>query len=152
MLSAWSLKRSIMILYQLKCQKDHQFDTWFKDGQTCDRQLSRKSVECPVCGTKSVAKALMAPRIGSQDKAKAEQREMAVAAAEMKRQLQEIRTQVEDNCDYVGDRFADEARKIHYGETDARGIYGEASDDDYQELSDEGIEVARIPWLPRSDA
>lgn len=141
-----------MILYQLKCQKDHQFETWFKDGQTCDKQLSRKSVECPVCGTKSVSKALMAPRIGGQDKAKAEQKQMAIAAAEMKRQLQEIRTQVEDNCDYVGERFADEARKIHYGETDARGIYGEASDDDFQELNDEGIEVARIPWLPRSDA
>ena len=141
-----------MILYQLKCQKDHQFETWFKDGQTCDKQLSRKSVECPVCGTKSVSKALMAPRIGGQDKAKAEQKQMAIAAAEMKRKLQEIRTQVEDNCDYVGDRFADEARKIHYGETDARGIYGEASDDDFQELNDEGIEVARIPWLPRSDA
>lgn len=141
-----------MILYQLKCQKDHQFETWFKDGQTCDKQLSRKSVECPVCGNKSVGKALMAPRIGGQDKAKAEQKQMAIAAAEMKRQLQEIRAQVEDNCDYVGDRFADEARKIHYGETDARGIYGEASDDDFQELNDEGIEIARIPWLPRSDA
>ena len=141
-----------MILYQLKCHKDHQFETWFKDGQTCDKQLSRKSVECPVCGTKSVSKALMAPRIGGQDKAKAEQKQMAIAAAEMKRQLQEIRAQVEENCDYVGERFADEARKIHYGEADARGIYGEASDDDFQELNDEGIEVARIPWLPRSDA
>jgi hypothetical protein len=141
-----------MILYQLKCQKDHQFDTWFKDGQTCDKQLARKSVECPVCGNKSVSKALMAPRIGGQDKERAAQQEMAVSAAELKRQLAEIRAKVEENCDYVGDRFADEARKIHYGETDARGIYGEASDDDFQELTDEGIDIARIPWLPRSDA
>jgi hypothetical protein len=141
-----------MILYQLKCEKDHQFETWFKDGQTCDKQLSRKSVECPVCGDKSVSKALMAPRIGGQDKARAEQRQMLVAAEEVKRQLQEIRTQIEDNCDYVGTQFAEEARKIHYGEADARGIYGEASNDEYQELNDEGIEVARVPWLPRSDA
>jgi hypothetical protein len=141
-----------MILYQLKCQKDHQFDTWFKDGQTCDKQLARKSVECPVCGNKSVSKALMAPRIGGQDKERTAQQEMAVSAAELKRQLAEIRAKVEENCDYVGDRFADEARKIHYGETDARGIYGEASDDDFQELTDEGIDIARIPWLPRSDA
>jgi hypothetical protein len=141
-----------MILYQLKCQKDHQFDTWFKDGQTCDKQLARKSVECPVCGNKSVSKALMAPRIGGQDKERTTQQEMAVSAAELKRQLAEIRAKVEENCDYVGDRFADEARKIHYGETDARGIYGEASDDDFQELTDEGIDIARIPWLPRSDA
>ncbi|HVJ33943.1 MAG TPA: DUF1178 family protein [Terriglobia bacterium] len=143
----------MMILYQLKCQKEHQFETWFKDGQTCDKQLARKSVECPVCGNKSISKALMAPRIGGGEKARAdEQKQMAIAAAEVKRQLQEIRAKVEDNCDYVGDRFADEARKIHYGETEARGIYGEASDDDFQELNDEGIEVARIPWLPRSDA
>ncbi len=141
-----------MILYQLKCQKDHQFETWFKDGQTCDKQLSRKSVECPVCGTKSVSKALMAPRIGGQDKERAAEREMAVTASELKRQLAEIRSKVEENCDYVGDRFAEEARKIHYGETDPRGIYGQASDDDFQELNDEGIEIARIPWLPRSDA
>lgn len=141
-----------MILYQLKCQKDHQFETWFKDGQTCDKQLSRKSVECPVCGDKVVSKALMAPRIGGQDKARAEQRQMVVAAEEVKRQLQEIRTQIEDNCDYVGKQFAEEARKIHYGEIDARGIYGEASDDEYQELNDEGIDIARVPWLPRSDA
>ncbi|HVI90824.1 MAG TPA: DUF1178 family protein [Dongiaceae bacterium] len=141
-----------MILYQLQCQKEHQFETWFKDGQTCDKQLARKSVECPVCGSKSVSKALMAPRIAGGEKARSEQKQMAIAAAEMKRQLQEIRAQVEDNCDYVGDRFAEEARKIHYGETEARGIYGDASDDDFQELNDEGIEVARIPWLPRSDA
>ncbi len=141
-----------MILYQLKCQKEHQFETWFKDGQTCDKQLARKSVECPVCGNKSVSKALMAPRISGGDKARAEQKQMAIAAAEIKRQLQEIRAQVEDNCDYVGEKFAEEARKIHYGETEARGIYGEATDDAFQELTDEGIEVSRIPWLPRSDA
>jgi hypothetical protein len=141
-----------MIRYQLKCKKDHEFDAWFKDGQTCDRQLARKTIECPVCGNKTVSKALMAPRIGNQEKLQEEKRQMAVAAAAMREQLQQIRTKVEENCDYVGDRFADEARKIHYGEADARGIYGEASDSEFDSLSDEGIEVARIPWLPRSDA
>ncbi len=141
-----------MILYQLKCKKDHEFETWFKDGQTCDRQLARKTVECPVCGNKSVTKALMAPRIGNQEKARDDERKMAVAAAALREQLQEMRTKVEENCDYVGDAFANEARKIHYGESDPRGIYGEASDDDFQELTEEGIDVTRIPWLPRSDA
>ncbi|MET1026627.1 MAG: DUF1178 family protein [Dongiaceae bacterium] len=141
-----------MILYQLKCKKDHEFEAWFKDGQTCDRQLGRKNVECPVCGNKSVEKALMAPRIGNQDKGQDEKRQVAVAAAALREQLLEIRTKVEENCDYVGDRFTDEVRKIHYGETDARGIYGEASNDQFEELTEEGIEIARIPWLPRSDA
>lgn len=151
-----------MILYQLRCGKDHEFEAWFKDGQTCDRQLARKIVECPVCGNKKVAKALMAPRIGASEKQgeksqavapeNPQQQGMSVMAGAMRRHLQEIRSKIEENCDYVGDKFADEARKIHYGETESRGIYGEATDDQHQELTDEGIDVARVPWLPRSDA
>ena len=153
-----------MILYQLRCGKDHQFEAWFKDGATCDRQLSRKTVECPVCGNKKVAKALMAPRIGASDKAQpvampapapqpgSQQQGMSVMAQAMRQHLREIRSKIEENCDYVGDKFADEARKIHYGETEARGIYGEATDEQHQELVEEGVEVARVPWLPRSDA
>ena len=146
-----------MILYQLRCGKDHEFEAWFKDGQTCDRQLSRKNVECPFCGTRKVAKALMAPRIGAAEKSVAEnpanaQQGMSVMASAMRQHLQEIRSKIEENCDYVGEKFTDEARKIHYGETEARGIYGEATDNQHQELVEEGIEVARVPWLPRSDA
>jgi hypothetical protein len=151
-----------MILYQLRCGKDHEFEAWFKDGATCDRQLTRKTVECPVCGSKKVAKALMAPRIGATEKPQAalpanpqqgpQQQGMSVMASAMRQHLQEIRSKVEENCDYVGDKFADEARKIHYGETESRGIYGEATDNQHQELVEEGIEVARVPWLPRSDA
>jgi hypothetical protein len=151
-----------MILYQLRCGKDHEFEAWFKDGQTCERQLARKTVECPSCGSRKVAKALMAPRIGSAEKkqpanppakpASDAQNPMSVMASAMRQHLQEIRSRIEENCDYVGDKFADEARKIHYGETEARGIYGEATDQQHQELVEEGVEVARIPWLPRSDA
>ena len=154
-----------MILYQLRCGKDHEFEAWFKDGQTCERQLARRTVECPACGSRKVAKALMAPRISGSEKkqqqtanlpAKAPAPEtnhpMSVMASAMRQHLQEVRSKVEANCDYVGDKFADEARKIHYGETETRGIYGEATDQQHQELVEEGVEVARIPWLPRSDA
>lgn len=151
-----------MILYQLRCAKEHEFEAWFKDGQTCERQLARKTVECPSCGSHKVAKALMAPRIGSSEKKQPvalpakpvaeSQHPMSVMASAMRRHLQEVRAQVEANCDYVGDKFADEARKIHYGETDPRGIYGEATDQEHRELVEEGVEIARIPWLPRSDA
>lgn len=140
-----------MIVFQLNCGSGHNFDTWFKDGATADRQLARGLVECPDCGDRKVTKALMAPRIGSKgDKSPAQN--MAVLAKTMRDQLVEVRRQVEANCDYVGDKFAEEARKIHYGESDARGIFGEASDEQHRELSEEGIEVARIPWLPRDDA
>ncbi len=97
----------------------------------------------------------MAPRVLAGVAARATRRpaqNMAVLAKNMREQLVEVRRQVEENCDYVGDKFADEARKIHYGEADARGIFGEASEDQHRELSEEGIEVARIPWLPREDA
>lgn len=163
-----------MILYELNCSGGHAFDAWFKDADNCDRQLKRKIVECPVCGDTSVAKALMAPRIGKSAKTEiapaltvpaavpagvpalrpnaADGGKMAMMAANMRETLSEIRKQIEANCDYVGGNFAEEARKIHYGETEARGIYGEASDEQHQELVEEGVEIARIPWLPRGDA
>lgn len=142
-----------MILFELNCSQGHSFEIWFRDGNTADRQLSRKLVECPSCGDRKVGKALMAPRVGAKKSdAVAARADMAVLAKDMREQLAEVRRKVEDNCDYVGNQFADEARKIHYGEADARGIYGEASDDQHRELVDEGIDVARIPWLPNEDA
>jgi hypothetical protein len=154
-----------MILYEFNCDRQHSFEAWFKDGGTADRQLKRKAVECPVCGSIKVAKALMAPRIGKKGHGIAPIEAPAVSTpappavdkaamlpAEMRKALLEMRRQVESNCDYVGDSFAAEARKIHHGETEARGIYGEATEAEHQELVEDGIEVARIPWVPRGDA
>jgi hypothetical protein len=154
-----------MILYQFNCDRQHSFEAWFKDGATADRQLKRKTVECPQCGSLKVAKALMAPRIGKsagQEIAPIaapavpapvpEAGKAAMIPAEMRKALLEIRRQVEANSDYVGDKFADEARKIHEGETEARNIYGEATDDEHRELVEDGIDVTRIPWVPRGDA
>src|ERR1700761_7238040 len=156
-----------MILYEFNCDRQHSFEAWFKDGGTADRQLKRKSIECPVCGSVKVAKALMAPRIGKKggrEIAPIDAPPMTAAApaaaagkammvpAEMRKALLEMRRQVESNCDYVGDKFAAEARKIHEGESEARGIYGEATDDEHRDLIEDGIEVARIPWVPRGDA
>ena len=139
-----------MILFDLKCANDHVFEAWFKDGETFELQAEASEVACPVCGDIGIEKALMAPRIGKGD------REVAKKAAEHAKRYaafaSELRRHVEDNCDYVGPDFAEEARKIHYGEADTRGIYGEASDDDAKSLDDEGIEVQRIPWAPREDA
>ncbi|WP_341895650.1 DUF1178 family protein [Ferrovibrio terrae] len=139
-----------MIKYELKCRKDHVFEAWFYDSATYDTQAAGGKVVCPVCNSRKVTKAPMAPRIG---KSKSE-----VAVAEAKQQamalkaLAEIRDHVEKNADYVGDQFAEEARKIHYGEVDKRSIYGEATKEEAKELVEEGVEVAMIPWLPRGDA
>lgn len=146
-----------MILYNLCCSADHVFEAWFKDSAAYDEQAAAGEVLCPVCGDASVAKAPMAPRIArggdrGGDPAPSPRTYTNTKAAEMRRMLTELRRHVEENSDYVGDKFAEEARKIHYGETEERNIYGEATDDQAEELTEEGVKIGRIPWLPRTDS
>lgn len=157
-----------MILYRLRCNGDHEFEGWFRNAAAFDAQRESGALECPVCGSAEVSKALMAPSIskgreGTRPQSAAQppattgaaevqaMHPAARQAAELKRQLRELRRVVEQNCDYVGDRFAEEARKIHYGDVDARGIYGESTPEDSERLKDEGIEFGAIPWI-RDDA
>lgn len=139
-----------MILFDLKCPKDHVFEGWFRDGEAFESQKAAKTIDCPMCGSRKIEKAPMAPRIGKGGAADvpAAPRQTAVTL----RALRELRQHIEANCDYVGERFAEEARRIHYGEVGQRNIYGEASDDQARALDDEGIEVKRIPWVPRHDS
>lgn len=154
-----------MIVYDLKCRRDHVFEVWFPDSASFAEQVESGKVLCPVCGSRKVAKALMAPKVHRGRPAEAAPRPQserpqggsrAVAdseqAGELRRMLRELREHVESNCDYVGGEFAEEARRIHYGESDPRGIYGETSDDEAKALEDEGIEIARVPWLPRENS
>lgn len=167
-----------MILYRLRCKEEHEFDGWFRNGATFDAQRESGALECPVCGTATVSKALMAPSIASsrhpaeatagdsqtgdaraRDTQFGETRASEIQAvhpvmrqvAELKRQLRAMRRLVEENCDYVGDRFADEARRIHYGEREANGIYGETTPEESERLREEGIEFGSLPWI-RDDA
>lgn len=137
-----------MIVFTLRCGQGHEFEGWFRDSDGFDAQREAGEVSCPHCGDASIEKAVMAPRLGRSRETKPP----AAALAEMRRTLVELRRQVETNCDYVGPRFAEEARRIHYGESDPRGIYGEASDDESRELADEGIRFGRIPWIPQTDS
>lgn len=151
-----------MIVFDLKCRQDHRFQGWFRNGDAYDAQVAAGEVACPVCGDGRVEKAPMAPRLVKSRGEAAEPQQPAVAgpaesraaevATEVRRVLADLRRQVEEKCDYVGERFAAEARRIHYGEIEARAIYGEATPAQADELKEEGIEVATIPWLPRSDA
>jgi len=163
-----------MIRYALRCDKDHSFDSWFRDSGAFDALAAAGALSCPECGSAAVSKAIMAPRLG---RGLAEPREAPEAVTptapalvpaqapkpgpagavmpegeKLRVLLRELRRQVEANCDYVGPAFAEEARRIHKGESDRRGIYGEASPEEAEALADEGIEVGRIPWLPRDDA
>lgn len=139
-----------MILFDLRCAKGHVFEAWFRDNAAYDNQAKAGAVNCPDCGSRKVEKAVMAPRIGKKNEIG--HRQIAKEMAEMKRQLTELRAKVEANCEYVGGKFAEEARRIHYGEIERRDIYGEATDDEARDLHEEGVEFARIPWLPRHDS
>ncbi|SMF33694.1 hypothetical protein SAMN06265365_111146 [Tistlia consotensis] len=161
-----------MILYTLRCDSEHEFESWFKDSAAFDKQAKRKLVACPHCGSTAVQKAIMAPRVARGRGEAAEQspeqsggptpgQTKAVAAdpapldpkaRALRAQLLELRRQVEANCDYVGPRFAEEARRIHYGESDPRGIYGESSREEAEALAEEGVAVARLPWIDAGDA
>jgi hypothetical protein len=149
-----------MIHYQLCCSADHGFDGWFNDSAGFDKQVRMGLVECPTCGVSDVRRALMAPAVGRRSKpaqavAKRSDRTVAVAKDHLPDQvramLQKLRAEVEKNSDYVGGGFADEARRIHNGESDRRSIYGEASPEQAEALAEDGIEVSRIPWVPRAD-
>ncbi|HCK17360.1 MULTISPECIES: DUF1178 family protein [Thalassospira] len=137
-----------MILFQLKCEHDHEFEAWFKDGATYEAQAANGDLSCPMCGTSNVGKALMAPRLRTsrQKEVAAEKQKQKAVAEATQAAIAEIRKQVESNCENVGNKFAEEARKIHYGETEKRGIYGQASVKETAELVDEGIDVMALPW------
>ncbi|HEY6434816.1 MAG TPA: DUF1178 family protein [Acetobacteraceae bacterium] len=160
-----------MIHYQLCCSRHHEFDGWFRDSAAFDRQSGLGLVECPVCGDTQVTRALMAPAVSTRAVAvtgpapakeptaapEAERVPVPSGAVagrlpdHLRAMLQRLRSEVERNCDYVGPQFAEEARKMHRGESDRRGIYGETTPDEAESLSDEGIDVSRIPWVPRAD-
>jgi hypothetical protein len=135
-----------MILFTLRCAAGHEFEAWFRDGDGFTQQQKAGEIACPHCGDKAVEKAVMAPHVARPREA------AAIPPAELRAALIELRRQIEKNCDYVGERFAEEARRIHYGETDARAIYGEASPEESRDLVDEGIGFGRIPWIAPSDA
>jgi hypothetical protein len=160
-----------MIVFDLKCAHDHVFEAWFGSSADYQAQSARGLVACPICGDSRVAKAVMAPAVaskGNQTRRGAPTDPSADAPAEpapapitahppeavkaMLAALAEAQAKVESSCDYVGDRFADEARAIHHGEVEHRGIYGEATLEQAAALRDEGIEVAALPFRPKRAA
>jgi len=155
-----------MIRYTLNCDQGHAFESWFKSSAAYDQQAKRGLVSCPVCGSAKVEKALMAPRLGRPASKDAEREPasppppprpsrgktpvaiMSAAEHEILQKLKELREHVTRNANYVGPRFPEEARKIHYGEIEHRSIYGEASPEEAKELHEEGIDFHPLPILP----
>ncbi|MDX6750810.1 DUF1178 family protein [Geminicoccaceae bacterium 1502E] len=154
-----------MIRFTLACGNEHEFEGWFRDNAGYDEQVAKGVLSCPVCGDSSVRKAMMAPAIsrGRREPAPAGSAPAAAPAApatadprrqvaeQMLRALRQLRTHVEQNFEHVGERFPEEARKIHHGEAEKREIYGEASREEVEELIDEGVQVRPLPWIPKLD-
>ena len=136
-----------MIRFSLHCASGHQFEAWFRNGEGYEAQQTAGEIACPECGDIHVEKALMAPSIGRSRAAAP-----PMSPAQLRAALVQMRRQVESNCDYVGPQFAEEARRIHYGESDPRGIYGEATEAESHELAEEGIKFGKIPWVAPTDA
>ena len=170
-----------MIHYELRCQADHGFDGWFRDSGAFEQQAKRGQISCPSCGSTSIQRALMAPRLsrssrpvidagrrggavagqgdqpGTAATAATEGKMVAPASTspipdEVRVFLQRLRAEVEQKCTYVGPAFAEAARRMHQGDIEAKPIYGEATPDEAEALHDDGIAIARIPWVPRSDS
>lgn len=143
-----------MIRYDLVCTHGHAFDGWFPDSDSYETQARRGLLACATCGTAEISKQLMAPRIGLKSNRKDEAKAPVFSAPAdpraraLLRMMRELRQTVAKNADYVGDRFAQEARRIHYEEAEQRGIYGEATADDARSLVEEGIEIHPLPRLP----
>jgi hypothetical protein len=152
-----------MIRYALTCDNAHGFESWFADSVAYDKQVKRKLVACPICGSTAVEKAIMAPRLATSKQRKLAAEAPAAAAdkspsapmaiispqeQELRGKLKELREHLTKNADNVGQKFSEEARKMHYGETEHRSIYGEASPEDARQLAEEGIEFHPLPILP----
>ena len=134
-----------MIKYNLICRHNHDFEGWFSSSSDYEIQRKKRLVQCPYCGSAKVEKAIMAPNVSTSRKKDAIASKHKEAMAIMNKAAQTIRTEIEEKCDYVGDKFADEARAIHYGEKEERAIYGKATAREAKDLHDEGVGIAPLP-------
>jgi len=154
-----------MIRYSLHCERGHAFESWFQSSAAYDSQVKRKLVTCPSCGSAKVEKSIMAPQIVSK---RGRENPLPAPAApattevtapsstpllmaqerELRAKIKELRDHIVKNADNVGERFPNEARKMHYGDIEHRPIYGEASPEEARSLIDEGVEVSPLPVLP----
>jgi hypothetical protein len=154
-----------MIRYSLRCDRGHEFESWFQSSSAYEQQEKRKLVNCPACGSAKVERAIMAPQIVSKKGRDSEAPAPAPAAStdvtapastplmmaqerELRAKIKELRDHIVKNADNVGERFPNEARKMHYGDIEHRPIYGEASPDEARALIEEGVEVSPLPVLP----
>lgn len=148
-----------MIRYNLKCENDHQFESWFQSAEAYQSLASAGMVECPGCGSQKVEKSLMAPGVTTSRRKAAAPAEapnpaaqpmMSTPTPEMAKAMEQLRVHVEQNSDYVGPNFAKEATEMHLGDKPARSIYGEVAPEDAKRLAEDGVPALPLPFIPKA--
>jgi len=137
-----------LIRFSLHCEQAHDFEAWFRSGEDYETQRKRGFVECPECGSTKISKALMAPAVSTSRGQEKRALAMGTEQARLMAEMRALTEKMKEGSDYVGDKFADEARKIHFGETEKRGIYGEANLEEVKGLAEDGVPFMPIPVLP----
>tara|TARA_A100001011_G_C14313991_1_gene847023 strand:- start:2012 stop:2443 length:432 start_codon:yes stop_codon:yes gene_type:complete len=143
-----------MILFDLKCENDHKFEAWFPSSSNYEDQLKKKMIECPYCNSKIIKKSLMAPNLNlkSRSKKNSTDKKKDLSQINIENKIKKFKIFIEKNTENVGKNFAEEARKIYYGEEKARPIRGESTEKESQELAEEGISFSKLPWYSKEDA
>ena len=143
-----------MILFDLKCNNGHQFEAWFPSSSKYEDQVKKKLVSCPFCDSKKIEKSLMAPNLNlaNANKKNKPLKQTIQNKKLLEREVSKFKNFIEKNTENVGKKFAEEARKIYYGEKSTRPIRGETSESEAKELTDEGIPFSKLPWPSKEDA
>ena len=143
-----------MILFDLQCDKNHKFECWFASSANYEEQLKNKMIVCPYCNSTKIQKSLMAPNINTKSTTKNSKNhyKQKLAQNNLENKIKKFKKYIEKNTDNVGKNFAEEARKIYYGETKSRPIRGESTEKEAKELAEEGIPFSQLPWQSKEDA
>ena len=140
-----------MIKYNLKCEKNHEFESWFSNSEEFDKLNTKGMLECIYCSSKKITKSIMAPMISSSKK---NNNQIDIIENEFKKEknkLLQLRKYIENNFDYVGDDFSRKVREVYYDKKSNKAIYGKTTPEEREELSEEGIDLFSIPWIDKDN-
>ena len=140
-----------MIKYKLKCKDKHEFESWFADSKEFERLKSKKMIECTFCGTKLIEKTIMSPNVLNKDQKKDQNVDSSKYLKKIRNDLLKMRNFVEKNFEYVGTNFPREVRNMYYDKRKNKNIYGKATEEETEELREEGIELTTVPWIDKRE-
>ena len=140
-----------MIKYNLKCENKHEFESWFSDSRDFDRLKNKNLIECIFCRSKKIEKSIMAPRISNPNLQKKQKDITLLEMKKFKKNLQNLRKFVEKNFEYVDHNFANKVREVYYDKKSKKNIFGTTTDEEREELKEEGIDLVSIPWIEKDN-